>query len=495
MIMAVSTDAGRAATALDALTARVDRARIVAEGPELDAAAAVWNGAVTHRPALIVRCETTADVQHAIRAARGSGLPLSVRGGGHDWAGRAVRPGGLVIDLTRMRRVSVRDGVATVAGGATSADVAEAADHHGLAVATGTVGAVGMVGLSLGGGYGPLLGRFGLAADNLMAAEVVLADGRIVRAVQDSEGPDGDPELLWALRGGGGNFGVVTSAEVALHPVAEILTGSFTFPWEQAGQVLRGCGELLERAPDALTAVITLAPGPDGGPMVAVSPTWSGMLTEGAAALAGFAALGTPLTAAVSSMSPLAKLREFDGAFPDGARYAIRTRNVAAFTTGVVSALLKAYTARTAPGSFINIHHFHGAAAAAAVESGAFGLRRDHFMVELIETGVSGEASLPGDWPRRASAVLAPHALPGGYPNLLGPDDERQAAAAYGPNKARLLAVKARLDPEGAFTATPLPRRTTAPTAASACQARERSAPGGVGQDAAHRRQLRTRSR
>ncbi|WP_156935195.1 FAD-dependent oxidoreductase [Pseudonocardia spinosispora] len=452
--MTVHTDADRTATALDVLTRRIDRTRIAVEGPELDAVSAVWNGAVTHRPALVVRCATAADVRHAIRAARASGLPLSVRGGGHDWAGRAVRPGGLVIDLTRMRHVSVHDGVATVAGGATSSDVAEAADRHGLTAVTGTVGAVGMIGLTLGGGYGPLLGSRGLAADNLLAAEVVLADGRIVRAAQDGA----DPELLWALRGGGGNFGVVTSAEVALHPVAQVLAGSFTFPWDQAGQVLRGYGNLLDRAPDALGAMITLTPGPDGDPIIAVSPTWSGALRDGTAVLDGFARLGTPLTTIVKPMSPLAKLREFDGAFPDGARYEIRTRNVAALTDATVSALLGAFAARTAPGSFINIHHFHGAATRTAVASGAFGLRRDHFMVELIETGAPEESPLPSGWPRRAGAALAPHALPGGYPNLLGPDDVDQADAAYGPNSARLLAVKARLDPDGVFTATPLPR-------------------------------------
>lgn len=452
--MATPIDFDRTTTALETLTPAVDPHRIITTEPDLDAAATVWNGAVTHRPALIVRCETTADVQHAVRAARKSGLALSVRGGGHDWAGRAIRPGGLVVDLGRMRHVSVRDNIATVAGGATSADVAEEADRHGRAAATGTVGAVGMLGLSLGGGYGPLAGRFGLAADNLLAAEVVLADGRIVRA---GHGDGADPELLWALRGGGGNFGVITSAEVALHPLTQVLAGSFAFPWEQAEQVLRGYGELLEHASDALTSVIAFVADPDGTPMITVAPTWSGTPADGAAALSGFATLGSPLTAAVGSKSPLAKLREFDGAFPDGARYSIRTRNVAGFTPDVVSALLDAYDARTSPSTFINIHHFHGAATRISLDSSAFGLRRDHFMVELIEIGAPDEDPLSVRWPRKAGTMLAEHSLPGGYPNLLGPDDELQAAHAYGSHNARLLAVKNRYDPDNIFTATPLP--------------------------------------
>ena len=169
-------------------------------------------------------------------------MPLSVRGGGHDWAGRAIREGGLVIDLSRMREVSVHDGIATVSGGATSEDVAAAADQVGLTAAAGTVGAVGMTGLTLAGGYGPFCGRFGLAADNLVSAKVVLADGQIVNA-----GQDGDRELLSVLQGGGGNFGVVTSIGVVLHPLEEVLAGSFTFSFEDAERILAGYGDLVEQ--------------------------------------------------------------------------------------------------------------------------------------------------------------------------------------------------------------------------------------------------------
>jgi FAD/FMN-containing dehydrogenase len=433
-------------TAETALAGHVDPARVITAGPELDAAAAVVNGAVHHRPALVVRCATAADVQHAVRAARQAGLPLSVRAGGHDWAGRAIRPGGLVVDLSPMRTVSVHDGVASVAGGATSADLAEAADRAGLMAVNGTVGTVGLVGLSLAGGYGPYTGRFGLAADNLLGAQVVLADGRLVRA---------DEELLWALRGGGGNFGVVTTADVALHLLTEVLAGTFTFPGDQARQVLLGYAELAARAPDELTVILTIVTGPDGNPAVVVSPTWSGAVTDGKAVLDEVAALGTPLAADVAVLSPLAKLRQLDGAYPARVPFALRTRNLATFTPDAVTTLLDAYAARRTPGCFVNVHHFHGAATRKNVDSTAFAQRTDHLMVELIHAG----DAVTDTWTRATSAALAPHALPGGYPNLLGPDDVEQTAMAYGPNTARLLDIKRRLDPNHVFTATPLPYR------------------------------------
>ena len=191
----------------------------------------IWNAAVETRPALVVRARAARGVQEAIRVARDRVLPLSVLGGGHDWAGRGLRGGGLVIDMSRMRgvRVDASARVATVGGGATAADVMAAAAPYGLVAVAGNCGGVGMTGLTLGGGYGPLNGRFGLASDNMLCAEVVLADGRIVIADATHE-----PELFWALRGGGGNFGVVTSMLVRLHPVDRLIGGLIVFPWSQA---------------------------------------------------------------------------------------------------------------------------------------------------------------------------------------------------------------------------------------------------------------------
>ena len=238
----------------------------------------IWNGAVHHQPGLFAVCETSADVQAAVRSAREQGLPLSVRGGGHDWAGRALRHNGLVIDLSQMRRVDVdaETSVATIQGGATANDVISASEPHGLVAATGGWGTVGMVGLTTGGGYGPLTSRYGLALDNLLGAEVVLAGGRLV----DCDARE-NPDLFWALRGGGGNFGVVTSMRVRLHPIRQVLGGTMLFPWSQAESVLGGYAELIANAPDELSVLGGVVSAPDGSPMVLLAPMWSGEARQG----------------------------------------------------------------------------------------------------------------------------------------------------------------------------------------------------------------------
>jgi FAD/FMN-containing dehydrogenase len=448
----VTSDLGldrAAAEAARELARHLDPDQVAAGGPALDAAAAVWNGAVTHRPALVVRVRTAAEVQLAVRTARAHGLALSVRGGGHDWAGRGVRPAGLVVDLRGMRRVSVAGDVVTVGGGATQADVARAADQEGLALVGGTVGAVGLAGLALGGGYGRFLGRFGLATDQILGAEVVLADGRVVVT-------DDDPDLLWALRGGGGNLGVVTSLRVRAHPVAQVLAGTFVFGWPEAAHVMTGYADLAAETPDELTAGLAVVSTPDGAPAVVVQPVWSGA-GDGVAVVERFARLGTPLVRDVVTLSPLQLLQVNDGLFPEGDHYDIRTRNLAALTPDAVGALIETAEARPGPTAFLNLHRFHGAATRVPGEATAFGLREEHLMVEVIAMRPPGPAEVHRAWTRHGSALLAPHALPGGYPNLLGPDDHDQIAHAYGPNTARLLAVKGRLDPDGVFAAIPLP--------------------------------------
>ncbi|MFI0483585.1 FAD-binding oxidoreductase [Actinomadura sp. 9N215] len=437
------------------LTDRLGPDAVATSGPLYDRTRRVWNGAVTNRPALVVHARGTADVQAAVRAARDHGLPLSVRGGGHDWLGRGVRDGALVIDLAGMRRVEVdaQAAVATVDGGATAADLIGAASPHGLSAVTGTVGAVGVAGLTLGGGYGLLNGRFGLALDNLLAADVVLADGRAVTADADHEA-----ELFWAIRGGGGNFGVVTSMRHRLHRADPILAGTIFYPLPQAAAVLDRLNEVLSAAPDELTVAIAMLTGPGGAPGLGLLPAWSGDPAPGEAHIDRLRRLGSPAFAKVgpTTYSDLLHANDEQGE-TIGHHVACRTRSVPHLTPDTVSALVKAAATFTSPLSRVLCGQFHGAAARVPVESTAFGLRRNHIMATIISWWPPGDAEPHQTWADAVSEALARDALPGGYPNGLSPDDTTQIADAYGPNATRLRAAKTRYDPSNTFTATPLP--------------------------------------
>ena len=269
---------------------------------------AIWAKPMGRKPRAVAHCETPGDIQLAIRSARDCDVPLSVRGGGHDWVGRALCDG-IVIDLSDMNTVVVDSDnrVARIQGGARASHVVAAADSFGLAPVTGSVGAVGMTGLTLGGGYGPLIGRFGLALDNLLAAEVVLADGRFVVA-----DPDNERELFWALRGGGGNFGVVTAMRYRLHNLPSVSSGMLIYPFAEAKAVLEGCADILASAPEELTAQLGLVVGPDGTPVVMIVPTWCGPPQAGEAPLARLFKLGTLLANTVAVIPYGASLTVFE---------------------------------------------------------------------------------------------------------------------------------------------------------------------------------------
>ena len=434
--------------------------RVALPGHEFyDAGSRVWNGAVRRHPAVIAFCRQPEDVQAAVLAARRHGLPLSVRGGGHDWAGRALSDDGLVIDLTGMRNVAVdpRALVATVAGGALVKDVAAAAGAHGLVAALGNCGTVGMAGLTLGGGYGPLSGTYGLAVDNLLGAEIVLADGRRV-----TTGPDAEPGLFWALRGGGGNFGVVTALRIRLHPARHMLAGWIVYNGNEASAVLRRYAAFAATAPDELGVPVGMMSGPDGEPVIMVVALWNGERCQGERVMEDVQAFGTPQSAEVGPATYADMLARFDAwvAAAEGCHWELRTRSLPALTAGAADAIIAAMARRASPHCAIFWHHFHGAATRVAPAGAAFGLRREHFMVEIIAgwkpDGDDGAAHRR--WAQDLWQSLAPFALPGGYANLLGPNDREQAAEAYGGNGDRLRVLKRRFDPDGVFaSAIPLP--------------------------------------
>jgi FAD/FMN-containing dehydrogenase len=426
------------------------------------AAIAIWAKPIGRMPLAVVHCWTSQDVQAAIQAARDGDLPLSVRGGGHDWAGRALCEG-IVIDLSGMHGVTVDpvSHIARIAGGTRAADVVAATDPLGLAPVTGSVGAVGMAGLMLGGGYGPLIGRFGLALDNLVGADVVLADGRIVVADADH-----DDELFWALRGGGGNFGVVTAMRLRVHDLGSVHFGVFVYPFAEAKSVLERWDVLMASMPEELTAQVVLIAGLDGTPAVMVAPTWSGPPEQGEARFAPFSHLGTLVTSYAEAMRYGAALSAFDAHIVNGRRTFMETCWIPALDSGGINVFVEAMQAAASPGCAIITHEFKGAASRVPVEATAFGLRRNHVLIEIL-AAVPGHSEKQDEerhrqWARATREAFKELALPGGYPNLLGRSAER-AAKSFGPNAKRLVQAKGRYDPDNVFrSAFPLPAREPA---------------------------------
>jgi FAD/FMN-containing dehydrogenase len=422
------------------------------------AATAIWAKPVGRMPRAVVHCRTPQDVQSAIRAARDSGLSLSVRGGGHDWAGRALCDG-LVIDLSGMNDVVVGSDKrsARISGGARAADVLRVTDPLGLAAVTGSCSAVGMAGLTLGGGYGPLIGRFGLALDNLTAAEVVLADGRIVTAKHDSE-----EGLFWALRGGGGNLGVVTAMRHRLHDLPNVLSGMLVYPFSEAKAVLERYADLAPSMPDELTVQLGLVAGAGGSPVVLIVPTWSGLPGRGDARLATLLELGTLLDNSVDAVRYGTSLTAFDAYIVNGQRTVMETCWLPALDSASIDIFIAATAAAVSPGCAILTHEFRGAASRVPAEATAFGLRRPHVLVEILATFPDRSDQLEErrhqQWARATRHAFDAMALPGGYPNLLAGEDGDRAAKSYGRNVERLIRAKRHYDPDNIFcSAIPLP--------------------------------------
>src|SRR5215470_6871567 len=391
------------------------RGRLSTPGDKRYAAAtAIWAKPTGRLPRAVVHCQTPEDVKLTILAARSCDLPLSVRGGGHDWAGRALCEG-IVIDLTAMNGAAITSDYHGVrmSGGARAVDVLHMTEPHGRAVVTGSVGVVGMAGLTLGGGYGSLSGRFGLALDNLFAAEVALADGRIVFTSEDTE-----QELFWALRGGGGNFGVVTTMYHLLHKLPSVHSGLLIYPFSEARAVLEGYADIVAFAPDELTAQVLCIAGPDGAPLVMIVPTWCGEREAGEAQIAPLRKLGTLLTDTVTVMPYSASLAFFDPYLVNGQRVIMETCCLPALGRDSIDVFVEAMEAAVSPGCAIFTHEFRGAASRVPVDATAFGLRRDHVLVEIFTTFVDGADVLDEKrhraWAQSTLRSFGPLALPGG---------------------------------------------------------------------------------
>lgn len=421
------------------------------ENPNYDAARAVW-ALSTSVPKVIAQTRTNRDVQQIIRLARAYDLPVSVKGGGHDWAGRALCDG-VVIDLSLMRGAAIVDGgrECRVGGGARGIDLFPLTDPLGVAPVTGSVGLVGLAGLTLGGGYGSLTGRFGLACDNLVSADVVMADGNIVTAKAGAE-----EELLWALRGGGGNFGVVTSLNLRLHELASVRSGMILYELEDAETVFNGVAEICESAPDELIVQTGMLPGPGGSCVVAVLPTWSGPSTEGALRIAPLLELGTPLMVDVHERSYGDSRTVFDSLIVNGRRTFAETRWLRRVDSESTRILVEQMRNRPSALCSVLTHEFRGAAARIHSEATAFGFRERHVLIEIlaqVDLEAPGDGAAERRWVDETCNLLDSQALPGGYANMLPiVDPKRRANQAYGANSERIAAAKIRFDPSNFFS-------------------------------------------
>jgi len=415
--------------------------------------------ATNNQPAIICLCETAEDVQAAVVLAGKKNIPLSVRGGGHDWQARSSVHGGLVIDLSKMRHIDVDATTKTayVEGGVTSTEIAEAADPFDLIPVVGNSGAVGIVGFTIGGGYGVTSPKHGLGADNLLSANVVLADGSLVTASKTE-----NPDLLWALCGGGGNFGVVTSMRIRLHDNPTLVAGFMMFPLEEAETIIQGYNKIMQSSPsDNFYASAVMLTGPNGSPLLFFSPVWAGEPEEGKRLIDSIRELGHPVKENIGEMRLKDFLALLTASLVNGRSYHIKTRWIETITPEITALILKSAADRTSPYSKIAIFHMHGVATRTLLPETSFGLRKDHHVVNVLaewEPEDVANAETHRKWANELAETLGQYALPGGYANLLGSEEHEQIAHSYGSNLPRLQSIKKIYDPDEVFSAIPLPR-------------------------------------
>jgi FAD/FMN-containing dehydrogenase len=436
--------------------------RVVAPGDaEYETARRVWNGMIDKRPAAIARCADADDVATAVRFAADRGLPLAVRGGGHNVAGTAVVDDGLVIDLSAMRavRLDVSGRTVHVQGGATWADVDQVTAPLGLATTGGVVSETGVAGLALSGGVSHQRRRDGMTVDNLVSAEVVLADGRRVRASAGEH-----PDLHWALRGGGGNFGVVTSFELRLHELGpEVFGLNVAYPIEEAARVLAGWREAVADAPDELSTagLVWSLPVVDelpeelrGRPYVGVAGMWAGDPDDGERATRGLRELATPLLDMSGPVEYLDFQRSLDPFFPAGPRRYWKALYLDGLTDAAIDTTVDWSNRRPSNDTLVIIRHCGGAMARVGAEETAFGDRSSEWMLSVDSTWhdpADDDANVA--YTRAFWDAAVPFSNGQTYFNFPGLFEEGEAAvrSSYGANHTRLARIKAAYDPDNRF--------------------------------------------
>jgi len=438
------------ATAVDDLRSRMRGHVLTAGDAGYDAARRIWNAMIDKRPALIARCAGAADVLEAVRFAAAHEVLVSVRGGGHNIAGTAVCDSGLMIDLSPMKGIHV-DPVARTAWaqpGLLWQDFDHETQAFGLATTGGVVGETGIAGLTLGGGVGWLVRKHGLACDNLVAADVVTANGQLRRATPDENG-----DLFWALRGGGGNFGVVTAFQYRLHTVSTILGGLVIHPRGAARDVIRFHRDFVTSAPEELTSYVALLTAPDGRPVVALASCYCGDLREGERVLRPLREFGSPLVDDMKPMPYGGMQGLFGPAFPWGHRNYWKSSFLRALPDAAVDAVVNHADRGKSPLAAVVLEYYGGAASRVAGSATAFPHREATYNLLVLGqwTDVTEDPVHIG-WARDCWEAVRPWSSGAVYMNVLGEDEGAQAVRdAYGANYARLAALKTELDPKNLF--------------------------------------------
>jgi hypothetical protein len=414
-----------------------------------EALRAVFNAMIDKRPAMIARCANAHDVALAVKFSRDHNLRVAVRGGGHSIAGKSVCDDGLLIDLSTMKGLSIDVGrqVATAEPGLRLGELDQGTQAFGLATPLGIVSSTGIAGLTLGGGIGWLNGKFGLACDNLISADVVIADGKLLTA-NSAENAD----LLWGLRGGGGNFGIVTRFEYRLHVVNEVLGGMLVFDIRDAKNVLLRFHDLARGCPDELSMVAALLTQPVGILVLAIVVCYAGSLRIGEQVIQSLRQLG-PVDDQIRPMSYLEMQSLLDGAFPLGRRHYWKSSFIRHISEDAIDTLLCYCCAKPSPLTTVALQHIHGAAARIGPSETAFPHRADQY-----DLGILAQWSDPADsnrnfeWTRAFWDAMRPFSEPSVYVNNLGEEGHDRVREAYGLNYGRLLELKNKYDPTNLFS-------------------------------------------
>ncbi|WP_233859750.1 FAD-binding oxidoreductase [Paraburkholderia sp. HD33-4] len=423
---------------------------VMPRDPDYDEARRVWNGTVDKRPALIVYCADAEDVVAAVRFARSIDSRVAVRSGGHNVAGLSVCDAGIVIDLSRMKQIDVdaERQVVRAEAGLNLGEFDRATMAHGLATTTGVISDTGLAGLTLGGGFGKLGRKYGLTCDNLVAVEMVTADGQI-RLANDSEHPD----LFWAVRGGGGNFGIATAFYLRLHPLnPELLVCSLLYRFEQARAALRFYDQFARDAPDEVSVDAAFVTRPSGERFFSVSACYVGAPESGRQVLEPLMEFGSPVDCRVERLPYLQIQSGGDGVFLRGRRYYWKAQFLKEIDDGAIDAILGAYERSPSLSSLLVFQHVGGAIARVAGSATAYQHRDasfDCFPVAIWDE--AAEDAINVEWARGIWEALRPYSCGGVYANNLGDEGDERVKEAYGDNYARLASVKRQYDPDNFF--------------------------------------------